>query len=302
MTTLSPAFWTAVVIKAFLLIGLIGYLGTSTLSAFVLPASAPNSAIQYLQRFLRVSLIVLILASVAEFASRSADMAGGMADGLAQWQTVLLQTHYGRICLARIVLLFTALWIPRRAWFLFGVLIAATFSLTGHAASQGNFAWPMFDDLIHGLAAGTWIGGLGAMTVLYGAASDLLGDAQWQSLIARFSRLAGISLAVIVFTGLLSAWQQVGTIDVLLFTFYGRILILKVILVLCAAQIGAFNRFFMLPRLPEARPSLFVWIRREAGVGVLILAVTALLTQSTPGRHLSHVHGEGHDMLQQGQK
>src|SRR5688500_16719770 len=57
----------------------------------------------------------------------------------------------------------------------------------------------------------------------------------------RFSLLALIAWGVMGFTGLYSAWLQVGNVPALTGTPYGQTLILKLILIVPLLGLGAFN-------------------------------------------------------------
>ena len=105
-------------------------------------------------------------------------------------------------------------------------------------------------------------------------------------LVGLYSRAAGWLFAVTVITGLTSALVLVP-IDSLLTTGYGRVLIIKAALVTAAAGLAARGRRRLRPgaAAPPAGPALAT--RLEAGVLIVVLAVTALLTALTPPRHSS---------------
>ena len=110
-------------------------------------------------------------------------------------------------------------------------------------------------------------------------------------MLSRFSTWAAGILAVLVVAGSVMAWRVAGSVDALLDTTYGTLLIVKVLLVLVAIAIAAWNRFSLLPRLRDAerRPardetaaSVVRTTFAEAGVLVAVLLVTGFLVDRSP--------------------
>ena len=134
----------------------------------------------------------------------------------------------------------------------------------------------------------------------------------------RFSRLAGICLLVVAASGSYNAWIELGAVSALWSTDYGRILALKLVVVLVLVAIGAENRFWIVPALlPGGRvrwfngvrsqigaasiaPELGFWqlVTREAALALIVFACTAVLVHVTPPRHRHHhVAESGHSAL-----
>src|SRR5207247_6588117 len=63
----------------------------------------------------------------------------------------------------------------------------------------------------------------------------------------RFSTLAGVAIAIVALTGLLRAIAEVGTWAGLFGTDYGRLVIVKSLLLGVLALLGAANRFWSVP-------------------------------------------------------
>ncbi len=113
-----------------------------------------------------------------------------------------------------------------------GIGILATFSVTGHAAAIPSERLPStLSDLLHFLAAAAWGGGL-----LYFAALPWkdLGRPEHlplvRAIIARFSRVGVISVAVLIGTGILLSTRLFYGLIALFETAYGKYLIWKLIL------------------------------------------------------------------------
>ncbi|MBK3569663.1 MULTISPECIES: copper resistance protein CopC [unclassified Streptomyces] len=113
------------------------------------------------------------------------------------------------------------------------VALALTWASAEHASAGIQVPVAMTSAVLHLLAMSVWLGGLTALlTVLY-RSTDL--DA---APVTRFSRLAFISVTVLVVTGVYQSWRGLGSWNALTGTSYGRILLVKlgaVVLLLAAA-------------------------------------------------------------------
>ncbi|MFI6407914.1 copper resistance CopC/CopD family protein [Streptomyces sp. NPDC050548] len=111
--------------------------------------------------------------------------------------------------------------------------LALTWASAEHASAGIQVPVAMTSAVLHLLAMSVWLGGLTALlTVLY-RSPDL--DA---APVARFSRLAFVSVTVLVVTGVYQSWRGLGSWNALTGTSYGRILLVKlgaVVLLLVAA-------------------------------------------------------------------
>jgi copper transport protein len=151
----------------------------------------------------------------------------------------------------------------------------------GHAAASGS-PMPVFVQLVHLVAAGTWLAGVLALAVLATAPAELVAGAaaSMRVLVPRFSAVALVAIGIVSLTGVAAEWMQIGGLpsDA---DPYGRAMILKVIVVVAALAMGAFN-FLDGGRgrrwLGGLRPRMLV----EAGLGVAVLVVTALLSTTSP--------------------
>jgi copper transport protein len=106
--------------------------------------------------------------------------------------------------------------------------------------------------------------------------------------VVRFSKLAGISLAVVVATGLARTLDELGGWRRLVDSGFGRALDLKLVLFAGLLALGAFNRYRLLPLLQSGtRRRAVARLRRSVGgelwlAGGVLLAA-ALLSQLAPG-------------------
>ncbi|MFD8543490.1 copper resistance CopC/CopD family protein [Streptomyces sp. NPDC059649] len=125
--------------------------------------------------------------------------------------------------------------------------LAATWAMAEHASTGLQPAIAMPVDVLHLLAVATWLGGLAALVV-----SLYWGPPVERTAVHRFSRIAFGSVLVLVATGVYQSWRQVGTWTALTGTTYGRLLLLKVGLVVVLVGIAWLSRRWT-ARLTEVR-------------------------------------------------
>jgi putative copper resistance protein D len=114
--------------------------------------------------------------------------------------------------------------------------------------------------------------------------------------IQSLSDAATVALVILFITGAYNGWRGVNTPESLLMSTYGQVLLLKFVLVLVAAGLGAHNRFIEMPRLLAAldetgsdaavRPLKRFWVvlRIESVVlAGVIVAAAVLVSSPLPG-------------------
>ncbi|MER6179016.1 copper resistance protein CopC [Streptomyces sp. NPDC001652] len=291
-------------------------IGTALFLALCRPADAT-----VLPRLLRVGWWTLAGATVALFVLRAPYEAGtGPAtafDAAAFERTVT--SRPGLVLLARLVLLaLTAVFLlrlfrRRRSSYAIGAALALGLALTwaaGEHASAGiQVPVAMASSVLHVLAMAAWLGGLTALVVtLYRAA------VVEPATVTRFSRLAFVSVTVLVLTGVYQSWRGLGSWSALTDTMYGRLLVAKLTAVVVLLTAAGFSRLWTVrlatadartvvpervpepvggPPLPEApeqapvvpdRRGLRRSVLAEVTIGVVVLVLTTVLTGTVPGR------------------
>jgi uncharacterized membrane protein len=148
----------------------------------------------------------------------------------------------------------------------------------GHAAVDGPLSPQVAVQWVHVVAAGVWMGGLTALLL------GLRGSPNEEKAVAarRFSRWAGVALVAIAATGLLRAITEVGTIDALLNSDFGRLVIAKTVLLGVLAALGAFNHFISVPAAIRTLRPLRRVGRVEVSIGVVVLLATGILVNLAP--------------------
>ncbi len=291
-------------------------------------------------------LALIIAGSVAELLTRTAEMSGQPFPVFFQsLPVVLFRTHYGIVWLIRIAALLllaiskTAARYRDKPAFLFlmlifGLIVSITASASGHASDAGDFSLSEITDWLHLIAASAWGGGLmvlsGFILPDFEAQKKSASAAIIAMTVGRFSAMAGFAVAIVAVTAIYNAWIYVGSVNALLKTPYGRIVLTKIILFFVLVNLGAFNRYVSVPLLQEQagvsaeRRGIFTRIAlrlipnlqpRGSGEQILIrfmrsvrietvfivgiLLCAALLRHEIPARHLSHLGhtgGAGHPM------
>lgn len=176
-----------------------------------------------------------------------------------------------------------------------GVLLYSR-SMVSHAGAAGDFTWAVAVDWVHLMLISIGVGevivaGLITLQVLPDAASG--SRAGCAVYVDALSRSATVALVGIFATGAISTWRVLESPADLFGNPYGTTLLIKVGLVLCAAALGGFNRFVVMPALlrslqqqgQEARAAggLFARVLQvDAIVLVAVLIAAAFLTSTSP--------------------
>jgi copper transport protein len=149
-----------------------------------------------------------------------------------------------------------------------GALLADV--LSSHAAAGQNPAIDVIVQSLHVLAVGFWMGGLVGLLVTLGRR---LPDEATARVAKRFSWIATVGIATVAGTGVLRAVSEVGTVDALFSSDFGRLLIAKTALLLVLALLGAVNHFRNVPAAGRALTGL----RRVGSVEILVGGTVVLL-------------------------
>lgn len=130
-----------------------------------------------------------------------------------------------------------------------------------------------------------WIGTLfvmvvaGISTALSGAFATSDRGAAVAALVNRFSTIALWSTGLLVLTGVTTAWLNLGTIEALWTSIYGKTLIVKMSLVAVVFLLGGYNNWRVKPTLgtQDAARRMKRTATFEIAVAAIVLIVTAVL-------------------------
>jgi copper transport protein len=250
---------------------------------FVVGLHPAVAALRSVKRLLVGSWVAALAASLLGIAFQGAYASGGPLADILQpslWREVA-GTEFGRAWLARAVILCVAalplrLVLGRRGalppallvtWgvVLMGLVVtvvAAGHALTGRWVLVGATA-----DLLHVAAMAFWVGGLVVLVlVISGADAATLRD-----VVPRFSRLAFAAVTIIVASGVVQSWRQLGSLHALTSSTYGRLLLVKVALVGVMLALAGLSRRLVMSRLRVVPPG-----RTDSAVPVAVGAAVAV--------------------------
>lgn len=221
--------------------------------------------------------------------------------------TVASQTRFGQVSLGRLaaaMLLAVSLPVRRRTnprlWNAVTVVLATAVLIgpawTGHAGATPGIAgeFPLAADALHLFAAGLWLGGLPPLAMLLAAAWRTK-EPRWAGVTAlavqRFSLLGIVSVGTLLASGIANSWYEVGTLDNLFATSYGRLVLIKIVIFAAMVALASVNRFYLTPRLATAAAvrRLYHNCAGETGLGFAAILVVGFLGAMEPASH-THQH------------
>lgn len=163
------------------------------------------------------------------------------------------------------------------------ILLSAVPALSGHAAAVERVTGiAILADALHVLGAGVWLGSL-AMLLAVGVPAAFAGGGDAEGSVAAmaraFSRMALVAASTVAVTGVISSLFHVDHGADLWGTTWGRVLLLKVAILIGVAALGAHNWKKVVPAMGGADGTrrLQRSSRAELGLAALVLLVTAIL-------------------------
>ena len=160
-------------------------------------------------------------------------------------------------------------------------LILLSSVMTSHAMARLDYRFPLaVVTALHQGATATWLGGLFYLLIAIPRSPD---NRFARQLIARFSKLALISVAVLAAAGFTLGFAYVGSIDAIYGTSYGIMVATKAVLFGTLLLLGALN--FQIARSPSGGAviaSLKRFGEAEIGIGITVILTAASLTSLPP--------------------
>src|SRR5687767_5185369 len=168
------------------------------------------------------------------------------------------------------------------------VALARGTARSGHAVATGEWTWAaVVSSMVHILAAGGWGGAL-LLVLVAGvpatASLPSLGRGQAvRGMVDAFSPMALTFAGTLAITGVIAAVLRLGAWSALLGSDYGRLLLIKIGVVMLVLLAGAYNWLRLRPAMDADRVGT---LRRTATtelvLGFVVLAVTAWLVATPP--------------------
>jgi len=186
------------------------------------------------------------------------------------------------------------------SWGLLSLALLATTTFTGHAAVATPRLVAIVNDVVHLATGAAWFAGVVVLAVVLPdgwIGRDKVDRVQLLApAVARFSRVAFVSITIVAITGTVNSLLHVGNLDDLWDTTYGQALALKIGLFLAILALGGINHYFIRNELERARAertdtsarrTFRKTIAAELIVALALMVMTGLLTglartKSTP--------------------
>jgi copper resistance protein D len=280
--------------------------GVSFFPLYSYATSEPKELSGRRQAVLLCAAAGALLSGLLWFVCSVANMSGtwaGAADQEVLW-TVLNETTFGNVWMARMLLAAVILGVTAVGPFwtatagrdpitaCLAAVLLASLAGTGHAQIEEGWIGlvQVGSDAVHLLAAGAWLGGLVplGLILLDCTMRDEGPVVDMDRILLRFSSMGYVAVATLIASGLINSWFLIGSLSSLLTTLYGQILLGKLALFVAMLALAAANRFWLVPRMIEARAGRFgeqtLWLGRlrnhvlgEQFLGLMILLAVSVL-------------------------
>ena len=215
----------------------------------------------------------------------------------------VIQTTFGTTWLTRMILTIIMIgiwfWIERKnkmsikvqiPMLVVALILISTTTMMGHGAST-EIAPPIILDYVHNLLASIWIGGVVFLGfVILPAITKLdydVRDKITATLIPRFSGIIIIALGILIITGPTLLWFLDSNVNSLTESTYGKLIIAKIVIASIMICFGGFYQIRLVSQAKTNLKSSGVYkklqkpLKFEAGLGIALLAVVALLVNSS---------------------
>lgn len=163
-----------------------------------------------------------------------------------------------------------------------GVVGLGTWAVAGHPIASPLPALSVPVQTVHLAAAAFWAGGLVAVAGLLLRRAD---ERELGAILPVWSQWAATAVVVLMVAGVVRAVIEVGVPEALLATGYGQLVLVKVGLFAVVIAVAGYSRRLVRTRLGPSRPrAMRAAVLAEAAVLAVVLVVSSVLTQTTPGR------------------
>jgi copper transport protein len=296
--------------------GILLLVGGAAFVAALWPAGADRRIVR---RLLWWAWGAVLACTLLGLGLQSVELAGGGLADITNSSNLaeVLDTDVGKVWLLRALALVPVAWLlgqlrsAGKTWWridaaVFGLVLVATPAFSGHADTGRWTLLAKVFDIAHVGSAAVWLGGL---TILFfGVLRTDVPDAR--SITERWSPVAFGAVVVVSLTGVGQAIRQVTTLDALE-TSYGRLLAVKIVLVIALIGVASLTRSALQGRLTFGDPDAVLpagpgamtsgesddisilrkLVGAEVAIALVVVAVTALLVDANPGYAVGTVAG-----------
>ena len=172
-----------------------------------------------------------------------------------------------------------------------GLVVLLGLSMTSHAAARTD-EWrlpALASNILHQWAVALWVGGLAQIGLIAWpewrrtrAGADLDGRPFADNAIRRFSPLALGLVVVAILTGLLNTGLALPAVRELWTSGYGRIILIKVAVLVPALALATFHRSLLKRRLSGVAAAVRLTLRAETAVVLLVVLGGSTLAMLAP--------------------
>lgn len=264
-----------------------------------LGGSSKPASNERLRHWLISCSVLMLVAITSQLILLAASMTGDLSWKLA-WSSLsdVLTTHAGHavtmsFCFVPFLVALSLLpAIFRRSagpWTGIALILGITAyrATLGHAASDGDFTFRELVQFLHLSSIAVWAGGVAIAGLV--VVPRLAGGPHPEEIIPfgrRLSRTVTIAVVFVVLSGIYNAWRGLGSSLALLpRTAWGRVLMVKVIIVLLALSCGSRVRIWVWEKRgsgPGRTALIQGWLRIEALLMISVLILSAWLANLPP--------------------
>ena len=250
-----------------------------------------------LVRFAYAGAVLVAVATVLELVLEVPYVLGGglFSGGVEGWKEVL-GSRFGTAHLVRLGVLGVSLLLLRpvvrgRSWSsdrillcVLGVIGLATWSVSGHPGASPAPMVSVLADMVHLGSMSIWVGGL---VMLFLFVLPRANAVELSAIVPVWSRWATYAVGALILTGIAQALIEVGSVNALIDTRYGWLIMAKAGLVIVIIAVASGSRRLVAPiatEQPGAAHKLRMIVLAEVAIIALVLSATTVLVQTTPAR------------------
>lgn len=255
-----------------------------------LPAGVDEHALGACRRCIEWAALAMFLAEAASIAVETAVLIGnsGMTVAQALNGGPLIPQVCAALCALLLLLLARFSGAALRTWKQLTmlasalVLVAAAVALSHAVSRMDHRVLLTAFTALHHLGTAAWIGAMPFLLIALKRTDDITAA---RRIVRRFSRMAMVSVALLVGAGIGLAWFYVGSPSGLYGTTYGVLVMVKTCLLLLILLLGASN-WYVQREIERAPVRLLIRIRRfaeiEIALGFTAILAAAALTSQPP--------------------
>jgi putative copper export protein len=243
-----------------------------------------------------LALVAIAVSGAAWFAGVTIDMTGlPFREALtAENLRGILGTEFGKLWIGRgvVLLIATIVCMIRRSAVaqMLGLLTSLTLLGSIAWAGHGRFGLEpnthLVADVGHLLIIAIWPGGLLPLWMMLGSKIDV--DSM-TAIVNRFSKLALLSVAVLIGTGWINSWMLIASWHGLFDSAYGQTLLIKLLLLAAILLLGAANLLYLRPRIAQTQNAILFlrWtVAVESVLALCMMLVVGYLGMLQPAADL----------------